>query len=312
MKLDDIDTSKQINESLQQYDDCVTVLKDVESCKKVDSLLHWIKWVMSNEPSRMCGSSKAFWEKYSNISRDEHLLNITNSINNGKLIFVKDELNDKQSIITWAYYQDHFFYWFLRRYRLDYARQVYGFCSDGAWLVPMIMLLFPLLGLWMFSSGVAWLLPVAGYFMILLMMHCCGVPWLNAIQSLIPRLAATALVGFLFLLTADSVVEQVLKPPPCLLLFYSAVVVLISTGYLMLEIAHRLEHGVPQTSLMKRAGMVVVTGFSHSTLIVLLGYPLLTAIEPDFSTLLLLVSINMGIGIILNNVWEENPVTEPL
>ena len=232
------------------------------------------------------------------------------------------------------YHRWYFFRWFLERYDLARARTVWTKESLGRGLAGSIrycqyILLLAVVGL------AALLTPAAfGWFVVGSMVASlivCGVvlQWLGfrqagsrmapfiAAYSLIPRLAGTVLVGFLFLLSNQQLSRFVLGRRSYWKLVLT--VVALSTLYVVLEMSRRV-HPVPKLpTLFGRAVAVVSTGAAYALALALTGMPAIRFVAAEASPKLFtfgqtcaVAAIILTIGLVLNVIWSEDPVTKPL
>lgn len=138
-----------------------------------------------------------------------------------------------------------------------------------------------------------------------------------AASSLIPRLGGTVLVGFLFLLSNQPVSRHVLGPDSHRTV--ACVALVFSTIYLMLEISRRVHPSLRFAVLLERAFVIVSTGASYALALAIAGLPAirLAAQETNprpagLAQVVLIASIILTIGLVVNVIWSEDPVTKAL
>jgi hypothetical protein len=138
-----------------------------------------------------------------------------------------------------------------------------------------------------------------------------------ATHSLIPRLAGASVVGLLFLASSLEIVPALLGTHWLWLLGVLAA----SYGYLLLEMARRI-HPLPRLRRLLGFGAdVAATALAHSITLILLAEGVLIRMLPGgtdrhspLSTVeaFSLVVFVFSIGLVVNVIWAEQPVTEPL
>jgi hypothetical protein len=327
-----------------------------KACPEYDKYLvfsYWLNWVQSDNNSNVCGSSLPFWifNKKGHEARDTYLIRLLKSIDSKVSLKEAIESSNKKfkdiylsHKIPWSFYQDHFFYWYLRRYHLPYARAIYGIPITSNYYILCLMLItsfisigwnwnINLINVFIMHNTKYQLLPIIqsyGDSVLLIITYCsilfylcCRVdskgkmPLINAIHSLIPRLAATSVVGYLFLVSANSMVEYIVTKVDNRSGWIAVLVLLLGSGiYFGIEMAHRIRPLPSFRDCLLRMSNVIATGFMHACFIFSLGYPILKFYGQVpvlcYQQKILLIMIILSIGIVLNIVWEENPVTEPL
>jgi hypothetical protein len=303
-----------------------------------EELFHWLRWIQSDDENRKAGSSFPYWlclKKDKNIiyrNRDKYTLYFLHSIFD--IISIKDtsllspnsKFNDNK-IYTCDYYQEHFYYWFLRRYRIDYARQIYGISWQWNIAIPWLMIITSFSGIILYyfiksDYKPLSIIPLAVLYLCILFSTSGKMGVAKAIHCLIPRLAATSLVGFLFIFSTPELIKFIIiKVNMAGKMILPLALFLTSIGYIVLEMTNRVKPMPDTIDTLWRTITVWGTGFMHSTFIILLCVDLLSIVTKNqinyfsqfkFLDLLILILINLSIGIVLNIVWEENPVTEPL
>lgn len=229
------------------------------------------------------------------------------------------------------YHEDLMFGWFLARY--DVYRALQCFSTELSWVRRRIIgwmgasvFAAVLLGLlcWVFgphAAGATWpwrLASVASIYGIYVgaLMWAGSLRWPPAVQALIPRLMGTAAVGFLFLLNTEAPFREWLLPESGK--WYGPALLFVAAWlYLILEIVRRVDPDPTIWERVNRSSRVLLMGAAHSSaLFVVLGpeLPLRHAagqrlVPFEVAGLVLFV---LAVGLVLNVIWAEEPVTEPL
>ncbi len=304
---------------------------------------YWFRWVLSDDVTRKSGSSLPYWLELKNrekelakeyskelLKRDNYVLyNIhsvdatcsidtaSNSHNSSYMEYINEKCN------PWNHQKNIVYYWFLRRYKIDYARQIYGVSWIWNLAIPWLMIITSFLSILLYQFISPDYKPLSTLPLVILYMSLFFSMWGKmdtdkVIHSLIPRLAATSLVGFLFIVSTPDLIKFIMNNLTATgKLFLPVALFITSIGYIILEMTNRVKPMPDTRDTLWRAITVWGTGFMHSTLIILLCVDLLNIIPRDvvqfnYLDLFIMILINLSIGIVLNIVWEENPVTEPL
>lgn len=136
--------------------------------------------------------------------------------------------------------------------------------------------------------------------------------WVPAIQSLVPRLMGTAAVGFLFLLNTEQVFRDWLLPRSGAK-YGPGILLVAAWAYLILEIIRRVDPDPKLSELLERSTRIVLLGLAHScSLFIITGPNLDLGKSVEWPQVLGLVIFVMAVGLVLNVIWAEEPVTEPL
>jgi hypothetical protein len=225
------------------------------------------------------------------------------------------------------YHRLWLFNWLLRRYDVRGARKVMG---GGSWarnahflLLAAVMGVFALCRLERFGAGqTPWVFFLcAGIYVSVLTALTRSFQKLPnrpesfavATHSLIPRLAGAAAVGLLFLASSLEMFPVILKTKPWWLLALVAAVY----GYLLLEMSWRI-HPFPRFGrLVLHAFDISATALAHSLTLTLLAEGALRRMLANRGPFNLHESISLAvfvfsIGLVINLIWAEQPVTEPL
>lgn len=132
----------------------------------------------------------------------------------------------------------------------------------------------------------------------------------HCVQALIPRLAATVLVGYLFLLSAGDLAGYLADGVSLRVVLAAGLVLLAS---LWLQMSKRIQTPLTPRALLIRSLGVLATGACHAVGIVTLGWRLVVpTVEMTFSGVLKISMFVLTLGWIFNVIWADEPVTEPL
>jgi hypothetical protein len=135
----------------------------------------------------------------------------------------------------------------------------------------------------------------------------------TAVHSLIPRLAGAGAVGLVILASSQELLSAVLLTQPWWLIG----LLLAGYGYLLLEMARRV-HPLPRLRrLALHAFDISTTALAHSLTLVLLAEGVLRKALGGravfgWSEAASAVVFVFSIGLVVNLIWAEQPVTEPL
>jgi hypothetical protein len=224
----------------------------------------------------------------------------------------------------WDYYERHFFGWFLSRFDLFRAREMFGasrFASRFNWILLPITL-----GLAVFAlhsgpdlerSFLALLAAALFLGGAKLALRLPGFAYLN---SLIPRLAATVGIGYLFLINAPQIARFVCLAPRVHSLWLATFLLLLTAlAYIMLHIARRVHPALRPKALLWRSLDLWALAVSYSALGLVAAAPELfspTVLQASVTAqprhLALVAAIALNLGVVLQLAWDEKPLTEPL
>lgn len=230
------------------------------------------------------------------------------------------------------YHRLWLFDWLLRRYDVRRARSVVG----GRWwaqkahflLLGAVLAVFVLRRLqWLGSHQTFWSLVLCGtaYAAVLILLARSFKARLSdrleafavATHSLIPRLAGAGAVGLVILASSQELLKVVIGTNWWWLLG----LLLAGYGYLLLEMAHRVHPAPPLSRLLFHGTDIAATALAHSMMLALLAEGALRKVllnngeshSPlDWSQSLSVVVFVFSIGLVVNLIWAEQPVTEPL
>lgn len=216
-----------------------------------------------------------------------------------------------------VYHQRRLFAWFVDRYDLRRAREIFApqpWLHSGLQLVP---LLAALAALFMASSRLSALAVVGGGYVVPLLVwrlvqHLSPVDF---VQSLVPRLAGTAAAGAALMLSAKELMgflRDRMGVGESLGLLGAAAL------YLALEIIHRVHPRLGWRKLANRVANIVFLALAHAVAIVLLILPAIhhllgdTTAKSSPTELFAFTTAVFTAGLILNVIWAEEPITRPL
>ena len=302
--------------------------------KHIESLHKFLTWIKSDSPY-----ANAFWHwvhknKMQFPRRDDYIFKLWATINDEKNSNIEIKKTVENQLTHWSYYQNHFFHWFLNRYHIPYARAVF---SDS-WLVKYIHLLILLLGVGLFilsffnsrtlsvypcfSLSALLIVPFIG--LIVSLVSNLKFPYF--IHSMVPRLAVTIAIGYLFLISVPDFVAKIYRQYGMFsngFLNAASITMLLFMGFLIaLNIHKRVKPPLNFCEIISRTGHILAISLNYSFLGLLIFEPILfysvrerlQAIhyQPGFSQLFFFTIISLTIGVVLQLIWEEKPVTEPL
>lgn len=295
----------------------------------------WLRWIFGNQPR-----TRAWWhwlseEKKRCIDhgiddRDSYTIKLLQSITGPNAPNSEAKAQFEKEHTSWSYYESYFFEWFLRRYDIVRARQVfygqwiarYVHFILAALLIPVVVLYFVFYA----PQACAWL--VAGSVMVSAIL-VCAMPFrdhLNSyFQSLMPRLAVTTGLGYLFLFSASGLVDAIYLNAlqPIWQIAISTAIILAIWLYLMQMIERRVQPSIGLGRALMRSSHLMVMAAIYSSLGLFVSAPVLFSraflsgelFRPTRGAeayLLITAAIALAIGVVVQLVWEERAVTEPL
>lgn len=297
------------------------------------NLFHeWLRWVLSDEPS-----TNAWWhwiaeKKDDDIrDRDRYIIELWHSMGNGVNQFVKLQIT--ANLTSWSYYQNFFFNWFLNRFNIVNARAVFNNNLFSRFFhIPLVIWILVCVA-WFFQfsdqTRLDWLLSITGVLMGFTVSNALA--WIKPVyflQSLIPRLAVTTGIGYLFLLSVPDLLKTIYRSSQLVSIEWEigifAGFILIVFFYMSQVLQRRIR---PRLSLWRtyaRAGHLLIVGIAYSAIGLLLTVPVIfntPFLDPQFLKdnspnnpmyLLITAAIALVLGTILQLVWDDKPVTEPL
>lgn len=299
-----------------------------------DLFHHWLSWIQSEDPWAI------FWWYWVNEQPDakisycdEYMIQLWHSMNekqNKLAVNRKAKEYVIKEVTAWSYFEQHFFNWFLNRYNIVDARQVY----NRNWISRYIHLLLSLFTSasvgWYFLSGnqsqCQWLLALLSVVLIFTLGNVFA--WIKPgfyLQSLIPRLAVTTGIGYLFLFSASSLVKLIYLNPfdPGEQIIISLALVLLVLLYMMQVILRAVQPRPKSWIAFKRALNMLALAITYSFIGLLICAPVLynptfLDLKPPYDPayplgyLLITAAITLAIGVVLQLVWEDKPITKPL
>lgn len=289
----------------------------------------WLRWIQSDDPTAL-----TWWnwinEREPGLQRDPHISLLWQSINdpNGVNRAAKEQV--MKEITAWSFYERHFFNWFLSRYNAVDARRVFNnnwlTCNVhlpvGLLTIGIVVLFFGWSGLtlceWLCAALLIALVFVSGNL-------AARLQPAYYLQSLIPRMAVTTALGYLFLFSASGLVATIYYSQFSLIwhILISLALVVFVIVYMIQVIQRRV---VPRLNLWqacRRSLHLLCLGLAYSAIGLLVSAPVLftpTFLEgkpgnhmPPASPEALITTavIVLAIGVALQLVWEDKPVTEP-
>lgn len=324
------------------YEKCCKLLKtalntdqefDKEKCK---GFQNWLHWLQSDDPNSSSGSSKAFWIRlYSDpehyVDRSEHLLKLVKTVNdNGRHNNVQGLL-EANSQYSWEYYKHYFFTWFLRRYEITYALRVFG-AKHGCFPIALgiFNILLAVLGAvaikytdWMTTPTMSVGLPAAALILNLVVTRFCkpeGMPFGLALQTLIPRMAVSVAAGYFGLISATRLHETILLNQNSKLFFIILNLALLTAicGYVSLEIARRVNPTPKPKRIFKLMSYFMTISLGYAAISIFPAASIIIKHMPAQFQLIhflkgaTLALTALGLGVVLQLVWSDMAVTEPL
>ncbi len=302
----------------------------------VKPLFHdWLRWVISDEPR-----ARAWWHwiheqrtsgaSHSIKDRDEYTAALLRSITdpNGKNREAREQF--EKQFTTWSYYEFHFFDWFLNRFNVLDARGILNPSPRSRYAhLPVSLLSIGIVAVFFFLDSPpasSWLIAALGLAVVLgLGKWLSGISLTYYLQSLIPRLAALTGLGYLFLFSASNLVAVLYtnRLAPDWQAIISAAIVGSVWSYMILVIRRRVHPRLSPRRVFARSCHLMIMAAAYSAVGLFICKPIF--INEQFlgehyyhlplvfqAYHLLLAAIALAIGVALQLVWEDKPVTEPL
>jgi hypothetical protein len=230
----------------------------------------------------------------------------------------------KQHWGPWDYYERHFFSWFLGRFDLFKARCMFGASAAAPRLNLILLPVCLALAACALQRGPdvgrSCLALAAGAAFLIAAGCALRLPAYAYLNSLIPRLAATVGIGYLFLVNAPQVARFVCLLPRWRSLWLAAAMLLLTAlAYIMIHIARRVDPPLRLRPLLLRSLDLWALAVSYAMLGLVGAAPVLfstavmesqVAVQPRHLALVAAVALNLGV--ILQLAWDEKPLTEPL
>ena len=286
----------------------------------------WLRWIQAEAPS-----SAMTWA---------YLVKRKNGITDDRDFYVSDffhqcETNEdfknhvEEFWCPWQYYKDHFFYWFLNRYQLQYAIRVFSPRGSLQWFPVWgnaILILLIWSNLLLFPA-----LPMIVSLLFFIVAIACGLvfaktqdlPPLKLVHAMAPRLAGTTAIGYLFLLSLPQFISFLCRGASDTVVLAAAGTVLLLFMLILtvLQIQKRVKPSLPVSALCGRALQLMTIAMAYSSLglfltkdivFVEMNNGVFRSLYPGWPQLFLVAVISLTIGVLLQLAWEEKPVTEPL
>ncbi len=259
------------------------------------------------------------------IDRDESILKLWFKVRLADLKKLQGEL--------WSarYYEDRLFVWYLSRFDPGKARELLRRRHQPVaahfvlgLLLALVCVALPCL--WLCAPWSPAVAAVACYALILLLLprflsdhhdkdkrRSYSELLVLAAQSLVPRLGAAVIVGWI---AVASFAEVPRWGASGWGLVGTAVVLVISALYLALLIARKVQ---PRTAgLMRRWAAVGSCGLAHAIAVALVGLTVAHTVQPQDwpapspGEVISWAVWSLAVGLVLNVIWDETPVTKPL
>lgn len=292
---------------------------------------YWVQRLSDNKLQKLAGGSKELETellRLRSMERDDYVLELWESMAEGKPNY-GGQITVKERLTHWSYYQTYFFQWFLQRFNIPAALSVFeGRCITACYFPTIAILIITGVAIkWMFfpESWQAWRWCLLGIIIVLLPAFL----WRKALrryifQAMIPRLAVTTAIGYLFLFSAGSLVKYVFSPdlPWQVQLLICPTVIGLVWYYLAQNILRQVKPQLRyRRSVFNHSGFLMMLAAIYSAIGLHVCAPIFlsgsfldssTAVQPKPLALLVLASLALAIGVALQLVWEDKPVTEPL
>ena len=303
--------------------------------QRTNAMIEWLRWIQ-------CDSHLArmkwicFVEGNENLEKTEKLSDRDGYVAEFFNVCQKDEYlkeYSKRFWSNWSYYQNHFFYWFLNRYNLPFAIGTFSGSRLLQWL-PVYGSIVATALVWFFIYF-SWFNPrpfanLAYVLFVMLIGYAWGLARLQALpgfkllHAMVPRLAGTTAIGYLYLLSVPQFLAYLCRQGADVGLQWGtgAVILLLVFVFTCIQIQKRVKPDLTLPRLGGRAFQMIVIAMAYSStgLCLTRGFLFQNALPtggfddlgPGASQLFLVAVISLAIGVVLQLVWEEKPVTEPL
>ena len=294
----------------------------------------WLRWVQSDDARAILWWHWVTKKKKTDEigDRDEYILKLWHSIDDEGAPNSEAKKEVEDQITDWSYYQNYFFKWFLKRFHIRFAREVFTrncfIVSAHYWyfLLNLFIAIFyyfrPNLFTYEYVAGLLMLtiIPVGT----LIITHFASNMKIgNFIHSMVPRLFATIAIGYLFLISIPNFVKRVYLVFNDFALFIAGILIILTIFlFILLNIYKRVIPELDFSKLLSRSADLLVIAVSYTLFGLYLFEPVIRKsifneeqlhfFHPCLGQLFFLASISLAIGVIFQLIWEEKPVTEPL
>lgn len=296
----------------------------------------WLHWIESDDPLAIMWWHWVGARNDSDInSRDQYIIKLWHTINDKDTIQAvnrKAKEYVETKITTWSYFEQHFFNWFLGRFNVVDARQVFNKHWISRYIHLPVSLVTTALAIWYFglscNTSCDWLLSLLSIVLVFTLGNVFA--WIKPayyIQSLVPRLAVTTAIGYLFLFSANGLVTWIYKNQLNLKqqVGIALTLVILVLFYMVQIIQRRVQPRLKVWPSFTRSLHLMLMAIAYSAVGLLISAPILfdplfisladrslSAPPAGYGYLLITAAIALAIGVALQLVWEDRPVTEPL
>lgn len=290
---------------------------------------HWMQRLDDEKLNEMAGDDKELLknlQELRDMERDDYVLKLWESMAEGKPNY-GGQITVAERLTHWSYYQNHFFQWFLQRFNVPAALSVFKNGHKAARLYP-VMTVLTIAVVTIYWTCFSMIPLFWGVFFVLILLvlwiviRSLKVPLNYAAQAMLPRLGVTIGIGYLYLFSAGSLVNYVfgLNWPWIAYLLISLGLFTAVCFYLIQTIFRRVKPQLRhKRSILIRGWFLMMMAMTYSAIGLHISVPILSSctflgrsVQPKPLELLVLGSVALAIGVALQLVWEDNPVTEPL
>lgn len=287
--------------------------------------LTWLRWAQSDHPRAILWWHWLGEHPDPDIpGRDEYISQLWQKINARHETHVVKEQVAKET--AWSFYERHFFNWFLNRYNAIDARRVFSGNQINRYVHLPVSALALLAVVWFFGwtcqTACEWLVAALAIVLVFVAGNlAAGIQPAYYLQSLIPRMAVTTGLGYLFLFSASGLVAAIYnnRLPLAGQIIISFALVAFVLIYMIQVIQRRVVPRLNCWQAGKRSFHLLVLGLAYSAIGLLISAPVLfsPAFDKSFTrppapeTLLITATLVLAIGVALQLVWDDKPVTEP-
>jgi len=291
-----------------------------------DRFHDWLRWIQSDDPTAVTWWHWINEQREPGLQRDEYISRLWQSINdpNGVNRPAKEQVTNE--ITAWSFYERHFFNWFLNRYNTVDARRVFNDNRLNRYVhLPVSLLAMGIVAGffgWACQTRCAWLCAALLIGLVFLLGNlAAGIQPAYYLQSLIPRMAVTTGLGYLFLFSASGLVAAIYYNtlPLAAQIIISFALMLFVLIYMIQVIQRRVVPRLNFWQACKRSFHLLWLGLAYSAIGLLVSAPVLFSsyFDKSFTShpapekLLVTATIVLAIGVALQLVWDDKPVTEP-